>query len=252
MKLTFSVTGLKETREAIKGFSDRRFASIGAAALNKTAFDVRDGIRTEMTRVFDRPVPYTLNSLAVKRADIGNLTAEVGFKEAGAGRISASKYLMAEVKGGRRRKKAFEKKLDAAGLTPPGRYAVPGPGVRLDQHGNLPLSTIKEILSHVQANDGKRASRNLSTARRLRGAQKRIGGKYIVVSEPGKGLAPGIWRRDLAGRSVAPVVLFVRPPDYAPRLDFEGVAVRIARERLPFHLNNEFRASLGRLAARGG
>lgn len=250
MRITATIEGLSDVRQQLRGVSDRRLASIGALALNKTAFDVRDGIRTEMTQVFDRPVQYTLNSLAVKRADIGSLTAEVGFKEGGVGRISASKYLWPEIKGGRRRKKSFEKKLDAAGLTPAGLFAVPGAGARLDQHGNLPLSTIKEILSHVQAHGGKRVSRNLTTARRLKGAQKRIGGKYIVISEPGKGLAPGIWRRDLAGRSAVPVVLFVRPPGYTPRLDFEGVAMRIARARLPFHFNNEFRAGVGRLMAR--
>jgi hypothetical protein len=251
VKVTFSVTGMRELREELAAFSDRRFGSVVAKAINDTAFEVRDGLRVEMQRVFDRPVPWTLNSLAVKRADIGDLAAEISFKPSTGGRLSAGTYLQPEVRGGARRQKAFEKLLVKAGYLPAGSFAVPGAGVRLDQHGNIPRALLGEILSHLRAHGATREKRNLSTARRLRNAQKRTGGRYFAITERGKGLAPGIWRRSLSGRDPVPMLLFVRPPSYRSRLDFDGVAQRIVRSRLQHHFDRAVAASAARLAARG-
>lgn len=252
MKLTASLEGLKEVQQGLKGFSDRRLAASAATALTRTAVDVKAGVQKQLPSVFDRPTPYTVNSLFVARATPEKLESEVGFKDSSTvgGRLPASRYLMPGVKGGPRRLKAFEKALARVGALPAGRFAVPGRGLQLDQHGNIPLGALREILAHLKAHSGKREKRNLTTARRLRSAQKKIGGKYIVISDEGEGLSPGIWRKGAGRDDVKPVVLFVRPPRYSPRFDFEGIAIGIVSRTLGPQIRRALDESIARLRAR--
>src|SRR3546814_12157740 len=53
-----------------------------SVALNSTARDIREALRAEMPRVFDRPTPYTLHALTVRWATKDSLTAEVRFRAA--------------------------------------------------------------------------------------------------------------------------------------------------------------------------
>ena len=57
-----TITGLQEAKARLAGFSDRRLHAAAATALTRTALDVRDGIKAEMARSFDRPTPFTLAS----------------------------------------------------------------------------------------------------------------------------------------------------------------------------------------------
>src|SRR5450830_1021925 len=59
----------KQTRFALK------------TALNTTATQVRDGLRSEIQRTIDRPTPYTLNSLFIRAATAQNLEATVWLKD---------------------------------------------------------------------------------------------------------------------------------------------------------------------------
>jgi hypothetical protein len=244
VKLSITVSGLRECKQALAGFSERRLNAAAATALTRTAVEVRDGIRKQLPTTFDRPTPFVGQQLTLKEAKAAQPVAEVGFRD-------RADFLLPQVKGGRRLPKPFEQALIRAGHMPAGRFAVPGAGAPLDQYGNVPRRVIAEILSHLQAHSGARAKRNLSTSRRLRNAQKKLGGKYFVIRERGEGLAPGVWRQGAAARDVRPVLLFTAPPTYSPRFDFEGIATDIAQKRLGPNFTRAFNESAARLAARG-
>jgi hypothetical protein len=62
-------------------------------------------------------------------------------------------------------------------------------------------------------------------ARKQINAQRRAGGRFFVMP-PGKRAAPGVYQREFSGRTITPVVMFVRSVQYRQRFDFDGVALR--------------------------
>ena len=77
-------------------------------ALDATAKAIRDEVKTTMPRVFDRPTPYTLNSLQVTPTHNHNMTAMVWFKDPDR---MGQHYLVPQVDGGPRKLKGFERGL---------------------------------------------------------------------------------------------------------------------------------------------
>ncbi|WP_246797466.1 hypothetical protein [Burkholderia perseverans] len=57
----------------------RQLPFAASVALNKTANVAKQALADEMCDVFDRPTPYTLRSLRVRRATKRQLVARVGF-----------------------------------------------------------------------------------------------------------------------------------------------------------------------------
>jgi hypothetical protein len=240
MKLTLTVTGLKEVQSALAGFSDRRMSSVLASALTATARDGADAVKAEMGRVFDRPRPFTLGGARFKPANANDLTAEVFLAEQGAGGRGAGKYLKAEVRGGQRKQTGLERALQKGGLMQGGWYVVPGAGARLDSHGNIQRSQLQQIAQGVSGMRSKAQAR-------------RAGGDYFAVpTRQKKGLPPGIYLQP-HGRRVRPVLVlrFVRSVTYPVRLNFEGVVRETAALRFAAHFDRYFNASALRLLARG-
>lgn len=198
-----------------------RFAT--AVALTKTAVEVRKDLQAEQRRVFDRPKPWTLNSMYVKPATKQILEAHVGHKDFAPKGTAAGKYLQPQIEGGQRPLKRFEKLLQARGLLPAGMYAVPGKGVRLDQYGNMSVGQLQQVLSNLGAQFD--AYQNTP---RVNAKGKRSQKRYFAATISG---TPGIWERLPAG--VRPVIVFVRSPSYRQRYDFFGVAQRSAERHLP-------------------
>lgn len=200
-----------------------------AKALTKTAQDVQAGLKKEMKRVFDRPTPYTLNSLRVKPATKERLQASVFLKDDTFKGTPAAKYLGPQIAGGSRALKRFEASLLRVGLLPPGHVAVPGGAARLDRYGNMRPGQITQILSGVRAS-------NDPTQNRRRGKA----GQYFI-GRPGH--APlGVWQR--VGRGVQPVLIYVKAPNYQPRLAFRKVGERIARENFSKHFEAALRQAM--------
>ena len=78
-----------------------------AKTLTNLASIARDNTIEEMRRVFDKPTPYAINSLAVKMATKTNLQSKVQLKDNT--RIGdQNHYLNPEVTGGKRGFKPFE------------------------------------------------------------------------------------------------------------------------------------------------
>lgn len=226
--------GLERLIPKIRWWQREQLPFATALALTRTAQAVKTAEVAEMQRVFDRPKPYTLNSLYVRPATKVRLQATVKLKDDAAGGTPAAKYLGAEIAGGTRLQKRFERALILRGLMPANSYAVPGRGVRLDQYGNISAGTILQILSALGAGEltaGYMANRTERSARRL-GRRRRD----FFVGRPGGGRLPlGVWERIKSGSvtRVVPVLIFVRGPHYRARFGFEAVAQRTIDEQFP-------------------
>lgn len=251
--------------------SPQRLRNAVAAALTKTAVDVRDAERVEMRDVFDRPTPYTLGSLYVAPAtgDQAVPEAQVGIKTNVGGSRSALSWLRWQIAGGLRTQTAFERRLIAAGAMRNDQRLVPGRAARLDAFGNVSRGQLVQILSQLRIESSTGSSRalprvlpgdNAATQRAKRGtirrAYKRAGGQYFALPNGRGRLPPGVYlSRDTGfGRTdPKPVLLFVSKAQYeAGRFDFWYVADLAVQRNLPRHLTGQLAAALLRREAGPG
>lgn len=183
-----------------------------AVALTRTAQQIQRVEYQVMGQVFDRPTPFTLNSLYVQPATKREPTAVVQFKE-GFGSVPAWRYLGPEVAGGARGAKSFELALQRAGLLKPGEKVVPGAGAKLDSYGNMRGGDLAAILSQLKASPDP--SQNATGSRRSRAARTK--GRYFVSRD--RGIPAGVYLAG-SGRSITPVLLFVSATVYGKRFPF--------------------------------
>lgn len=220
-----------------------------ALALTRTAQYARQSLSTEMSRVFDRPTPRTLNSTYVRPATKSMLIAQVKIKDEGSGGIGPTKWLMPEIQGGGRSAKGFERLLQSAGILPSGWWAIPAQGANLDAYGNVSGGTITKILSQLQAMRDELDNEKRSVRAKRDGTRSK--GRYFAVIPsrvPSNHLKPGIYERMGTTKTarLLPIFTFTsKAPRYTQRYDFFGVGERISRERFPI----EFEAAVRVTAA---
>jgi hypothetical protein len=216
----------------------------GSVALNNIAVKVRAALVDKMGEVFDRPTPYTLNSLYIKRSTKQNLEAQVLFKDATSKGTPAARYLSPEVSGGGRSVKRFERALSSnigriqevmsrLGVT---SYFVPGAGAQLDGYGNMVRGQFAQILSQLGGQNDRYANETPASRNRREGKAK---GPHKVRPRPkpryfiaglyrARHLAPGIWIRVPIGPGqwdIKPVLLEAKTaPQYHSRLPFFEIA----------------------------
>lgn len=229
-------------------------------AINDTTKVLQPALQAEMTRVFDRPTRYILRSPWRELATKSNVVGRVYLRYPGGKGIDPSRVLEAQVEGGSRHLKGSERALQRVGILPSGYYIVPGKGAKLDAFGNVPGSFLVQIISYFAAagEQGYRANmtdkRKKALAKNRRdkatGFKKINGVQYFATMgklRDGRGahLAPGIYaRRGTHGSDITPVLMFVRKPTYAKRLDFYGLADRVVRAELPAAFNTRYAAAL--------
>ncbi|MBD8673726.1 hypothetical protein [Massilia sp. CFBP 13721] len=218
-----------------------------AVALTRTAQDVQPAIKKEMTRAFDRPTNYTLNSTFLKRATRGNLEARVWLKDNPSSKgTPADRYLAPQIFGGERRQKGMERLLQSSRLMPAGWVAVPAVGAQLDANGNVKRSQIIQILSQLKLQRGagyeSRASGSAASNRTI----TRQGVTYFALAQPRRGLQPGVYMKKKVGMgtTVKPVFIFARRANYRPIFKFFEVGDATARARFPGHFNAELTKAL--------
>lgn len=260
--LKIELQNLTEVRAALTEFSDRRFNAAVATALTRTAVKVRDDQQRLLPVVFDRPTAYTTRQMRYVPATAQRLTAAVGFDIKaiqGAGNVvtfektysddmPAAKYLEANVEGGVRRNKRLEVALRALGVLPAGWLVVPAAGARLDGNGNVSSGQVKQMLAHLRislASSGKVGG----AARVSIGEQRKAGGSYFVMPL-GKRTVPGVYQRELIGRNITPVFIFVQRAQYRARYEFDAVSRRLADVYLPIEAGKAIDESLARLRAK--
>lgn len=251
MKITIS-SNIKQVQDAMaKASSQVPFAM--SVALNNTAEKARVAVRAEMPRVFDRPTPWVLNSLRVKRSTKSNLVAEVGYKDKNSVESSRS-MVEPHVFGGKRHFKAMESRLWRAGLLPDGYNAVPGAAAKLDANGNMSQGQITQLLNvlgtYTEAGYNKA---NDKTVKRLAkgNVKKNIYGFVYWVNRvgntgQGKHLQPGVYQRVQTGfgSSLKPVLIFVKRAAYKKRLDFFGIAQAVIDKEFTVEFDRAFNTAM--------
>jgi hypothetical protein len=242
---------LKDLTTALESvFSERRLNSVIASTLTAVAKECKVALTNEAENVFESPTPWVLNGTFFTAANAQNLTALVGWKDEGAiasGKgVPAGKSLLAEIYGGKRADKRFEKALQYAGALPQGYQVTPGVDARLDQYGNMSAGQIVQILSALKAfsNVGYSANRTNVSAKK-KGAKL---AQYFVV-RPGDAshLGLGIYQRTGAG--IRKLMNFIKPPSYRIRLPEEKIVQQTIDARLEDIFVHYALASLERLKA---
>jgi len=212
-----------------------------ALALTRVAQAAREEmIRVAMPQAFDRPTPYTLRSTFVDRARKDRLYARVLLR----GTRAESSYLRAQVDGGKRALKSYERKLLSAGLLPAGFVTIPGAGAKLNAYGNIPGGRLMQMLSDLKIAEGwagATQNRSAATTKRKRG---RGGNRYFVARQGGH-LAPGVYIASWKPRSraIKPFLLFVEAT-YRQRLDWQGIVTRVAERRFPAEFDRALATAL--------
>lgn len=220
----FSIkSNFDQVEKALADLGPNQVPFATSLALNRVAQLAVNTIRTQMNIFFDRPTPYTLNSLTVKYATKTKLTARVEHKlDAGKG-TPASKYLRPEIEGGSRNQKHSEKVLCRLVGMPDG-YLIPGAGAPLDAYGNVRGSLITQILSALGglSESGFTGNRTKASAARKGAALKEY---FVINANNARGKKPGIYRRD-STRIVS--IFFVVPKvQYEVRYHMEDIVARV-------------------------
>ena len=124
-----TIKGLEELRAKLTAFSDRRFESAIAEALNRSGRQIADEWGKQLSAKLDRPTVLTQRAaILTKRANVGTLSTIVAMRDSIPNDgIPPSEYLLTHELGtGDRSLQKFERSLVASGAMPPGHKAVPG------------------------------------------------------------------------------------------------------------------------------
>lgn len=235
MKVNVDVSGLMRLSAEVGGMGKQvRFAT--SRALNASAFKAKQETERAIGNSFDRPTAWVSKSVRYRKSTIDKLESQVDFDAWGNKQgVTASQVLNAEIRGGARRMKRHEVALQKIGVLPAGMRIVPGDAAKLDAYGNMLAGQINQIMSWFQAFGQQGYSANMRDGgKRLGRDNKRTGAKgfaYFVLREKRGKLLPGVYQRFSfgAGSAVKPVMIFVHTTNYKRRLDFYGLADKVAR-----------------------
>jgi hypothetical protein len=218
----------------------RHIPFVAVQTTNDAMFDVRAEWQQALPKVFDRPTPFTLNSVLYRKATLQNPVAEVFLRDEISDGIPPAKYLDVQVRGGQRAAKRSETLLRTANVLGDNEFVVPAVGAPLDQYGNLPGSIITAILSDVQASfDPANRSTRETRARRARRNRKREGsGVYFYNAQKRGKLPRGIYERRSRGfvgpsrgfrgdRGLRMILAIVGRQTYQPRYNVFDMARRV-------------------------
>lgn len=182
---TLKMKGIKELEKKLKSLPGKAHRA-AKVALNKTGKEIKAEIRKEMQQVFDKPTPYTLNSLQLTPAK-EKLEAKVYFKEPDR---MQQHYLVPQVEGGERKLKGFERGIGLGQL-------YPTSFVRPNIYGNVSAGQIRQMLSvlgRAETSAGYRANLTAASAKRNRKDRD-----YVVIRQRHGRLYPGVYQRFQTG-----------------------------------------------------
>lgn len=208
--------------------------------LNALAERIRRGERDVMRQRFDRPTPYTLDSLYIRYATKSRLAAEVRIKDEAFKAAPAALWLNSEIVGGGRNKKRSERMLANKGL---GRYWTPASGAVLDGYGNVGRGFIIKMLTALKAHSEVGYVANRSKSKR---SQRKARNFDIFIGSP-NGEPAGVWQRVSGGfgAGLKPLMwIHHEAPQYRVRFPFEKVAANIYRAHAPTEFERAVRHAL--------
>lgn len=203
------IDGLEELTAKLAEVAGARLRGYLARSITRTAGEVKKGLQGEMRSGFDRPTPWTVNSLWVQPATQADLVAEVRFKDRSFKGGDPETVVAPHIFGGGRKMKRSEQLLASA--------FAPGEGAPLDAYGNIRGGFLTKVLSGV----GR--SRDAYQNRTRRSARRHSDAFFIAKNT--------VFRR--IGGDIKPVLHLISPPSYAARLAWFETAEQIINERLP-------------------
>lgn len=123
-------------------------------ALNEVAYQSRVDMRKYMSRIFNAPIPFTLNGVLYKRSTKRDLKALVYLRD------EVANYLEAQIEGGSRDDKGLEVGLKSRSIfkrnnIPRGVFFIPMPAYRTGRGGNITKARARKILEETKKKDGK-------------------------------------------------------------------------------------------------
>jgi hypothetical protein len=265
--ITMTTEGVQDLLQGLSGM-ERQIPYAVANGLNVTGRRAKFTLSYSMRSVFDRPTPFTLNSLQMTPA-IAPKTAEVQiwFKDPPNLGLHGH-YLLPQVEGGPRPMKPFEMGMGF------GRFIIPSKFAQLDQYGNLGRGQITKLMSAAGGFN------EIGFTMNARGKSK----QYFVLRKGNWKLPAGIYQRvvgdEAAGRvgryliaralvkkgkqkgqlkalkdhtkAMVPrgkqsVVLFQKSaPKYNKRFDFYGISEDVVNRNLEQDLTRAIEAEIER------
>ena len=251
--IRIDVRGMDSVQAALSHLATDQIPYATMTAINTVAFRVKNALQAEMRSVFDRPTPWLLKQVTVRKATKQSLTAVVGTLEGiqdeqgapmGFSRGSSGvfeRYLAPHVEGGARRLRPAEHRLQEAGILPNGWYAVTGRRAPTDAYGNLSGAWWMMILSWLNAanwySQGAMQNRAEKTSTRKNKLEKAGQSLFAVIPGARRGrLKPGVYLKK-PDRSITLILLFVQGVRYQKRLDWIGIAQRTVETEMPDALN---------------
>jgi hypothetical protein len=178
-------------------------------SIDRTLDEIKDSVWSQLPKFFDRPTPYTLNSLQVTKTQGHNMRGSVWFKWPVR---MLQHYLVPQVVGGERKMKGFERAL--------GSYYYPSRHAKLDQYGNVTQGRIWQALSamsRAEYTSGYAANRTERSARRLKNPKQ-----FFLLKQRRGSLPPGIYEQIRKGKDtrIVPFMIEHRGPRYRRRLQY--------------------------------
>jgi hypothetical protein len=240
MRMTFAFdgSGLASVQGQLAKLSGQQAKQAYAEGMNDGGFHARREWQRELSDQFDRPTPYVLKSVYVRKATPDRLSVEIEPTYFGGKGVDPQKILQAQEYGGPRNDKRSEAALRRIGLLPVGYQtaipATPFPGSD-DGRGNVRGGFLVRLLAYFQALGEQGYKANMTDKRKARlhkGTKDREGVRFFVAygrlrSGPTQHLAPGIWAATgTQGGVVRPVLMFVRNGSYESRINRQRVAER--------------------------
>lgn len=249
MQISASIDTSKLTRD-LQLWQTTQVPLAIAKALTFTAKAIQRELTGEMSRVFDRPTRFTLNSTFIRPATVQTLEARVKIKDEALKSGAAIRWLGPQITGGGRDPKRSEILLRSQGILGSDEYIVPGAGATLDAHGNISRGQMQKILSRVGASFDA-LTRAAGKVSRVKG--KGFGETFFYLREPhGRLTRRGIYRRIVfgSGSTVQPVLIFVKRPRYRRRLRFFEIVDQVFQLRYPLQLKMELERAIRNASVR--
>lgn len=255
MLITIDTKDIAAAAQMLRSLSSRGASFAMMNAINNLAFGVRQQWPAEAAKLFDRPTPLTQKALQFDRARKDNLSATIKFRDDAFKGTPPAKYLSAQLSGGARAQKRFEKRLVDRGILPAGMMAVPGAAAKLDRYGNLSQGVIGKILSALGAQfDRLQNETPVSRERRDRSAARRgkPPARYFFLRKARGKLPAGVYERTQFrfGSAVKPILVFVRQGNYEGRIKDFNFAQAYIREHAERAVADELASEILRALSR--
>lgn len=219
-------------------------------AVTRTVALTRRAMRDEMPNIFDRPTPYTVNSVLYK-AEKESPRAVLFIQDEGGKGVAPARYLRAEIEGGPRGDKRSERALISRGIMAPDQQMVPSTSARLDRYGNLPKGMMVRVLSRIgafhemgfAANAGAETKQRLARQRR---AHRSTGTDFFVGANR-DGRAGAVYQI-VGSHHIRPVLVFTdRRATYKRRFNFIGLAGKSFGEIWPAQMRRAYYETMEKL-----